>query len=259
MPITGFGTYMLRDGTETINSVKHALKLGVRLIDTAAYYQNEVSVGKAVKESGLRRDKFFICTKLWNDDQKNNQQEKAFHESLEKLDVDYIDLYLIHWPVTGVRMESWKILEGLYEQGLIKSIGVSNYTIKHLKELLDDCKIKPIVNQVEFSPYLNQKELYEFCLENEIQLMAYASLTRGKKFNDKKLIDIAKNYGKTPAQTLLRWAIQKQIVIIPKSAKNERINENYDIFEFRLTEEDMVEMGEWDIGFRTTFDPKEIP
>ena len=256
IPIIGLGVYQSNPGMETENAVLEALRLGYRHIDTAAIYRNEESVGNAIKKSKIPREEIFITTKLANQD--HSDTLKAFNESLKKLQLDYIDLYLIHWPAEQ-RLNSWKILEKIYESGNAKSIGVSNFTIKHLKQLLEIAKVIPVINQVEFSPYLYQKELLDFCNENKIQLEAYSPLTRGHKLNDKKLIDIANNYNKTPAQILLRWSIQHNIVVIPKSTKKERIKENFDVFNFSIKKEDMKKLDDFNENFRTCWDPSNIP
>lgn len=257
IPILGLGTWQLADGRETENAVSYAFEAGYRHIDTAAVYGNEESVGRAIKKSKIPRDELFITTKLWNAD--HNNPVRACNESLKRLQLDYIDLYLIHWPVEKIRNATWKIMEQLYKDGKCKAIGVSNYTIRHLKELLKIAKIVPVVNQVEFNPYLYQKELLEFCKSKNIQLEAYSPLSRGKKLNELKLISIAGKYSKTPAQIMLRWALQHDIVVIPKSKSKERIYENADIFDFSISKEDMKTLDDFNEDFRVTWDPSEIP
>ncbi len=256
IPILGLGVYQSHPGIETENAVLEALKLGYRHIDTAAIYRNEESVGKAIKKSKVPREEIFITTKLANQD--HSDPLKTFNDSLKKLDLDYVDLYLVHWPVEQ-RLNSWKVLEEIYKSGKAKSIGVSNFTIRHLKELLKVTKVIPVINQVEFSPYLYQKELLDFCNENKIQLEAYSPLTRGHKLNDKKLIDIAKKYNKTSAQILIKWELQHNIVVIPKSTKKERIKENFDVFNFNIEKEDMNKLDNFNENFRTCWDPSNIP
>ena len=256
IPILGLGVYQANPGKETENAVLNALQTGYRHIDTAAVYNNEEAVGIAIKESKISREEIFVTTKLWNAG--HSDPLKAFNESLRKLDLDYVDLYLIHWPVEQ-RLNSWKILEEIYKSGKAKSIGVSNFTIKHLKELLKVAKIIPVINQVEFSPYLYQKELLNFCNENKIQLEAYSPLTKGHKLNDKKLIDLAKKYNKTSAQILIKWELQHKIVAIPKSTKEFRIKENFDVFNFNIEKEDMNKLDNFNENFRTCWDPSNIP
>jgi len=255
IPVLGLGTYLTKAGKETINAVRYALDIGYRHIDTAALYVNEKDVGLAVKQSGIAREEIFITTKVWNSDHGYNKTIKAFDESLRKLDSEYIDLYLIHWPVPELRSETWKALEKIYGDGKAKAIGVSNYTIHHLEELLKSCEIVPAVNQVELSPYLQQPELMKYCKEKGIIVEAYSPLTRGKKFNDKRLINLAIKYSKSPAQILIHWALQYETVVLPKSAHQERINENADVFDFEISNEDMDYLKSFDEDFRIAWDP----
>lgn len=255
IPYLGLGTYTLSPGSETQSAVRWALEEGYRLIDTAQFYKNEVEVGKAIKESSVPREEIFVTTKLWNGDHGYDKALKSFDESLEKLDVDYIDLFLIHWPVHEKRLDSWRALEKLKNEGRAKSIGVSNYTEDHLKEIFDSSDTIPAVNQVEFSPFLYQKELLEFCRENNIQLESYSPLTQGRKLNDKVLKQIADNYNKTPAQILIRWQLQHKIVVIPKSSKKERIQENADVFDFEISKEDMDVLDSNSDSKRFSWDP----
>jgi len=198
MPWLGLGVYKSKEGGEVEHAVKTALKIGYRSIDTASLYENERGVGQAIKESGIPREEIFVTTKVWNDQQGYDSTLRAFEESREKLGLDYIDLYLIHWPVPGKFKETWKALEKLYRDGLVRAIGVSNFQVHHLHDLLNDCEIKPAVNQVEFHPYLTQKELLAFCKENNIQMEAWAPLMRGKVFQEPVIQEIAAKYGKNP-------------------------------------------------------------
>lgn len=258
IPYLGFGLYLTEPGKEAQKAVHFALNAGYRHIDTAKFYNNENDVAKAIKESRISRENIFITTKLWNDDQGYERTFKAFEKSLKELETGYIDLYLLHWPVPGKRLESWKALEKLYKEGKIKSIGVSNFTIKHLKEFLDNCEIIPAVNQVEFSPYLYQKELLEFCNQNNIQLEAYSPLTRARKLNDKRLIQIAEAYSKTPAQILIRWALEHEVVVLPKSSHEARIKENADVFDFQISEDDMNTLDSMSENLRVAWDPTNL-
>lgn len=255
IPQFGLGVYLTKSGTECVNAVTWALEAGYRHIDTAKIYGNEREVGEAVRQSGIKRDELFITTKLWNDDHGYESALKAFDKSLKTLDTDYIDLYLIHWPVKDKRKDSWKALEKIYESGYCKSIGVSNYMISHLNELFSYANIIPVINQVEFSPYNYQKELLEFCIKNKIILEAYSPLTRMKKHDDPKVLSIAKKHNKTVAQVLIRWAIEQEIVVIPKSAHKERIIENANVSDFELDEFDMKILDNLDEGFRVSWDP----
>jgi diketogulonate reductase-like aldo/keto reductase len=238
MPLLGFGTYQIPDGETTYNSVLFALKAGYRHIDTAKFYGNEVSVGKAIRDSGIPRKDIFVTTKLWPTDAIN--AEKAFEKSFKKLDIGYIDLYLLHWPLPGMVKKSWRKLEKIYKNSdRVKAIGVSNHSISQIKSILSIASVKPVVNQIKCSPYNYDSAMYKFCKENSIVMEAYSPLTQGKKLGDEKLTTIAKKYNKSPAQILLRWCVQKGIVAIPKSTHENRVKENADIFDFEISEEDI--------------------
>jgi len=258
LPYLGLGVYLLSSGYEANEALIYALEIGYRLIDTASYYGNEYDIGKAVRESSIPREQIIVTTKLWNSDHGYDNAIKAYNESLKTLGLDYIDLYLIHWPVEGLRQDSWRALEKLYEEGKCRAIGVSNYTIKHLQELLDQSKTVPAVNQVEFSPFLYQEELLKFCKEHGIQLEAYSPLTRGNKFSHKTVMRLAQKYQKTPAQILLRWALEHGVVVIPKSANEKRIWENANIFNFSLDENDMQLLNNLNENYRVSWDPTYI-
>ena len=259
MPIFGLGTYQTRPGKETKDAVLSALEIGYRLIDTAAMYENEKAVGEAVRESGIPRDEVFVTTKLWNADHGYNRAITAFEKSLRRLGLSYIDLYLIHFPVERLRNESWRALETLLEGGKCRAIGVSNYMIWHLEELLKNSSTIPAVNQVEFNPYLYLKDLQEFCNSHKIVLESYSPLTKGYKLNDPKLAEIGSKYSKTPAQILIRWALQKGVVVIPKSSRKERIKENAAVFDFEITPEDMKLFDSFNQNLRTSWDPSTVP
>lgn len=240
MPWLGLGVYKVQEGDEVIRSVRTALEVGYRHIDTAAFYQNEEGVGQAIRESGIPRDEIFVTTKVWNSDQGYESTLKAFDTSLKKLGFDYIDLYLVHWPVKGKYKETYKALEKLYKDGFVRAIGVSNFQIHHLEDILADCEIKPMVNQVEFHPRLTQKPLLSFCKQHDIQLEAWSPLMRGGDLlNEPTLVNIAQKYGKTSAQVILRWDLQHEVVTILKSVTPERIAQNANIFDFTLTKEEM--------------------
>ena len=259
MPVFGLGTYQTRPGKETKDAVLYALEIGYRLIDTAAMYENEKEVGEAVRQSGIPREEIFVTTKLWNADHGYNRAVTAFEQSLRKLGLSYIDLYLIHFPVEGLRNESWRALETLLEGGKCRAIGVSNYMIWHLEELLKNSSTIPAVNQVEFNPYLYLKDLQEFCNSHKIVLESYSPLTKGYKLNDPKLAEIGSKYSKTPAQILIRWALQKGVVVIPKSSRKERIKENAAVFDFEITPEDMKLFDSFNQNLRTSWDPSTVP
>ena len=258
IPQFGLGVYLTKSGTECINAVTWALEAGYRHIDTAKSYHNEKEVGEAVRDSGIKREEIFITTKLWNNDHGYETTLKAFDTSLKTLDTKYIDLYLIHWPVKDKRKDSWKAFEKIYESGYCRSIGVSNYMINHLEELFSYANVIPVMNQVEFSPYNYQKDLLDVCNKNKIILEAYSPLTRMEKLTDTKLVAIAKKHSKTAAQVLIRWAIEHDLVVIPKSARKKRIIENADIFNFSLDESDMKILDGLDEGFRVAWDPTKI-
>ncbi|MBT2757006.1 aldo/keto reductase [Mesobacillus foraminis] len=239
MPWVGLGVFKVTDGDEVIQSVKAAIKNGYTSIDTAAIYKNEEGVGQAIKESGVPREELFITSKLWNSEQGYESTLKAFETSMEKLGLDYLDLYLIHWPGKDKYKETWKAFEKLYKEGRIRAIGVSNFQIHHLEDLIASAEIKPMVNQVEFHPHLTQKHLKAYCEKEGIQLEAWSPLKQGQLLNEPVLQEIAEKYNKSVAQVILRWDIQQGVVTIPKSVKEHRIIENADIFDFELTAEEM--------------------
>jgi len=259
MPVFGLGTYNSTGGRRIVEVFKYALDIGYRHIDTASFYGNEKEVGNAVRKSGIPREDVFITTKLWNTDHGYEKALSAFERSLRLLGLSYIDLYLIHWPVEGLRNESWKALERLLEEGKCRAIGVSNYMLWHLKELFTYADIIPAVNQVEFSPYLYQKDLLEFCCSHGIRLEAYSPLTKGRMLGDTKLMEIGDGYGMSPAQTLIRWALQKDVIVIPKSSRKERILENSKVFDFTISEKDMQSLDSFNRDLRTSWDPTSIP
>lgn len=258
MPWVGLGVFKVENGEEVINAVKAAIKTGYRSIDTAAIYQNEEGVGQAIKESGIPREELFVTTKVWNSEQGYESTLHAFDESLQKLGLDYLDLYLVHWPVVGKYKETWKALETLYKDGRVRAIGVSNFKVHHLKDILADCEIKPMVNQVEFHPLLTQIELRQFCKENNIQLEAWSPLMQGQLLDHELIVEIGKKYNKTPAQIILRWDIQSEVITIPKSVKEQRIIENAQIFDFELDLVDMEKINGLNLNKRIGPDPDHI-
>nr|WP_318184130.1 aldo/keto reductase [Metabacillus idriensis] len=239
MPWFGLGVFKVEDGDEVVNSVKWAIEAGYKSIDTAAAYKNEEGVGQALKESGVPREELFITTKVWNADQGYESTLKAFNDSMTKLGLEYLDLYLVHWPVKGKYKETWKALETLYKEGKVKAIGVSNFQIHHLEDVIADAEIVPMVNQVEYHPRLTQKELQAFCKQHNIQLEAWSPLMQGKLLDDKTLSEIAEKHGKSVAQVILRWDLQNEVVTIPKSVKEHRIYDNATIFDFELSQKEM--------------------
>lgn len=255
MPGFGLGVYKVEDGDTVIHAVSSALKNGYLHIDTATIYDNEKGVGQAVKDSGIPREEIFITSKVWNDDQGYESTLKAFEETLEKLGTDYLDLYLIHWPVSGKYKDTYRALEKLYEEGKVRAIGVSNFHVHHLEDLMEDCTITPMVDQVEFHPHLTQSDLRKFCQDNNIQFEAWSPLKKGRLFEDPTLMEIAEAHGKTAAQVMLRWDIQHGVVTIPKSIREKRIVENADVFDFSLTDEEMKRIDGMNKDERTGSNP----
>ena len=281
IPQLGLGVWQVRAGATCEAAVLAALEAGYRLIDTAAMYGNEENVGAAIRKSGIPRESIFVTTKLWNSDHGN--PERALDTSLRKLKMDYVDLYLIHYPVRE-RRQSWRALEALQAEGKARSIGVSNFTIRHLTDLLAQTKTVPAVNQVEFHPYLYQRDLLDYCAGKNIVVEAYSPLTKGDRLKDSKLVAVAKKYSagepqqarsrsrlplvdrllprsqtKSTAQILIRWALQHGLVVIPKSANRTRICENADVFDFEISAEDMRLLDGFNENLRTCWDPTNAP
>ena len=242
IPWVGLGVFQTEPGKTAEQAVRWALELGYRHIDTAAYYANETDVGKAVKASGIDRDEIFVTTKVWISDMGYESTLAAFDTSRKKLDVDVIDLYLVHWPAKGKYLDTWKALEKLYGDGKIRAIGVSNFLVHHLEELIDQFDVVPTVNQVEFHPFLLQPELLDFDREHGIRHEAWSPMTRGQRLDDPAITEIAQKYSRSNAQVLLRWDLQLGVVTIPKSIHRERIEENSQLFDFELADEDMEKL-----------------
>lgn len=249
MPVFGLGTWAL-NGRRGYQAILWALEAGYRLLDTAEGYGNEKRVGLAIKDSGIPREEIFITTKVFTTSQGFENTLKAFEESLGRLNVLYIDLYLIHEPVSNLRLDTWKALEKLLDLGKTRAVGVSNYTIRHLTEQLDHFSIIPAVNQVEFSPFLYQKDLLDFCKSHDIVLEGYSPLTKANKLNSQTLIEIGKKYGKSPAQILIRWGLQHEVIQIPRSGNKDHIYENADAFDFQITDDDMRTLDSLNEDFR---------
>ncbi|MBD3377125.1 aldo/keto reductase [candidate division KSB1 bacterium] len=239
MPWLGLGVFMANEGKEVEQAVNWALDAGYTAIDTAAIYGNEKGVGKAIKESGVARKELFVTTKIWNNDLREQNVLGAFETSLQRLDMDYVDLLLIHWPVAGHFVKAWNVFEEIYDSGRAKAIGVSNFHQHHLETLLEQAEITPAVNQVEFHPYLVQKDLVHFCREKAIQFQAWSPLMKGDFINIDSLKKLAKKVDKTPAQIVLRWHYQHRIITIPKSVHKNRIAENMQVFDFELNDQEM--------------------
>ena len=266
IPSIGFGTYRTQPGTETEQSVREALKAGYRSIDCAAIYRNEASVGLALKESGITRDEMFVTSKLWNDEKGYDPTMNAFEKTLQDLKLDYLDLYLIHWPIAKAskdkwqeaNRETWRAFEEMYAAGKIRAIGVSNFRPHHLNPLMEQAEIQPMVNQIEFHPGFLQEETVRFSREHGLCLEAWAPLSNGGIFRDETLIALAEKYGKTVAQITLRWIHQKGFVVLPKSVTPARMVENLDIFDFEISEDDsMIIDSVADCGY-SGFDPDDL-
>ena len=256
MPWFGLGVFQIDTDAETEAVVRTAIDHGYRSIDTASLYRNERGVGRALRTCGVARDQLFVTTKVWNDDMRRGRVEAAFEESLKKLGLDYIDLYLLHWPIKGHIVDAWQVLEKLQRAGRVRAIGVSNYLIPHLEELLPRAEIVPAVNQIEFHPYLQSRPLVEYCRSKGIQVEAWSPLMQaGAVLRDPVLGSIAEKHGKTPAQAILRWDVQGGVVTIPKSIRAARIVSNADIFDFELTETEMAAIAALDRNQRHGADP----
>jgi len=258
MPILGLGVYQSPPGRVTRNAVNFALRVGYRHVDTARIYGNEADVGEAVRESGVPRGDLFIATKLWNSDQGYDSTLRACEASLKRLGLDYLDLYLVHFPVPDVRKESWRAMETLLKKGRCRAIGVSNFTIRHLEELIEASHVIPSVNQVELHPFLYQKELLKYCQDRGIQVEAYSPLARGERLQDPRIASLATKYSKSPAQLMIRWGIEHGLVVIPKSTRGERIRENSQVFDFDISDDDMRSLDSLNEDLRLNWDPTNV-
>jgi diketogulonate reductase-like aldo/keto reductase len=250
MPWLGLGVHRVSDGQEVEQAVRNALQIGYRSIDTASVYGNERGVGEAMRESGVPREDIFLTTKVWNDAQRERRVLVAFEESLERLGADYVDLYLVHWPVVGRSQETWQVMEEIYQSGRAKAIGVSNYLVHHLDDLLPNTQTVPTVNQIEFHPCLVQPDLLAYCQDHKIQVQAWSPLMVGQILSEPAVQKLADKHQKTPAQIVLRWDLQHQEVTIPKSVHANRLAENTQIFDFELSEADMNTLDALDEGKR---------
>ncbi len=258
IPPIGFGTWRIKDETECVNAVTTALQVGYRHVDTAQIYGNESFVGKALKKSDVPRDEVFVTTKIWNDNMWWTDLVDSFEQSLKNLQTDYVDLLLMHFPVTELRRPAWRLMEQIAQSGKAKAIGVSNYTIAHLEELLRESSIKPAVNQVELHVYLQQPELVDFCKKHKIVVEAYSPLAHGYGIDHITLRKIGKKHGKTPAQIMLRWTVERGTLPLPKSVHSDRIAENFAIFDFALDKADMEELAKLEQDYRTAWDPTHV-
>lgn len=260
MPQLGFGVWQVEDNQAT-DAVAKALEVGYTSIDTAMIYKNEKGVGKALQQSSVPREELFITTKVWNTDQGYENTLRAFDESLERLGLDYVDLYLIHWPTPEYDqyVDTYKALEKLYKDGRVKAIGVCNFDIEHLERILNECEIKPVLNQVECHPYLIQSELKEFCAKHDIFVEAWSPLQQGGEvLKNESVMKIAETHGKTPAQVVLRWHLQNNTIVIPKSVTPSRIEENFNVFDFELSTNEMEEINQLNRNERKGPKPSEM-
>ncbi len=261
MPTLGLGTFKAENGTSCYDAVLHALKVGYRHIDTAMGYGNEESVGKAIKDSGIKRDEIFVTTKLYPSQIGYKSAKINLEKSLKRLGLSYVDLYLIHWPSSNllVNTHTWQAFEELYKEGKTRAIGVSNFNIYHLEHLLASCEIKPMVDQVELHPYLTQIPLSKYLAKENICVESYGPFAKGNVFTDDLLKELASRYNKSVANIVTRWGLQKGIIMIPKSVTLERIESNFDVFSFSLTDEEICQIDNLNLGKRLYTDPDNCP
>ena len=258
IPTLGLGLWKVKNEQECVQTVTWGLAAGYRHFDTAQIYGNEAYLGKALQAASLEREALFITTKIWNENQFWDNLIPSFEESLQRLHMDYVDLLLLHFPVTELRRPAWKQMEKLAQSGRTRAIGVSNYTIRHLEELLSECAIKPAVNQVELHVYLQQPELVQFCKGHDIVVEAYSPLAHGYGLDNSTLVEVGKKHGKSPTQVMIRWCLEKGAVPLPKSVHEDRIKENIAVFDFELDAEDMTKLATLDRDYRTCWDPTHV-
>jgi diketogulonate reductase-like aldo/keto reductase len=255
MPRLGLGVYKMTNPEESVRAMTTALQIGYRAIDTASLYGNEKEVGESVRTSGIKREDIFVTTKVWNSDQGYDQTLRAFETSLENLGFSYLDLYLTHWPVTETFKDTYRAIERLYDEKLIRATGVSNHQQHHLEDIFVKANVKPMVNQIELSPRLIQYDLRSFCTDNQIAVTSWSPLARGGLLDEPSLVRMGNKYGKTPAQIIIRWHLQHGLIVIPKSVTPERIVSNADVYGFVLSFEDMKNIDSLNLNARTGADP----
>lgn len=258
MPQLGLGVYKMTDSQQTVEAITYAIETGYRAIDTAAIYNNERETGEAVRHSSVPREKLFITSKVWNTDQGYDETLRAFETSLEKLGFDYLDLYLTHWPVPEKYAETYKAIERLYDEKLIRATGVSNHHAHHLEKILVKANVAPMVNQIELHPRLTQESLRDFCKDNGIAVTSWSPIARGQLLVEPTLLQIGEKYGKTPAQVIIRWHLQNDLIVIPKSVTPERIKENSEVADFELSFSDMESVNALNRNERTGTDPESL-
>ncbi|MBL8680457.1 MAG: aldo/keto reductase [Myxococcales bacterium] len=259
IPSVGLGVFRTPSGAETRRVVREALACGYRHVDTARIYGNEADVAEGIRESGLARSEVFVTTKIWNDDHGYDATLRAAERSLERMRFDYVDLLLLHWPVVNKRLDSWRALERLLSERRARAIGVSNYMEHHVRELLAKCEEPPSVNQVEASPFLQHRGLRALCDEHGIVVEAYSPLTKGVRLGHPVVVRIATERGRTAAQVLLRWGLQRGFVVLPKSTRSARLVENFAVFDFALSEDEMTALDGLEEGLVTGWDPRAAP
>lgn len=259
IPQVGLGLWKVKDAQQCRDAVLWGLESGYTHFDSAQIYGNEEYLGDALQEAGVKRSDVFITTKIWNGNQPEDKLDKSFGDSLDRLETNYVDLLLLHYPVPDIRQSAWPIMEEIHRAGRAKAIGVSNYTVRHLQELLETCSVKPAVNQVEIHVYLQQPELVDFCKQNDILVEAYSPLAHANEMDNEALQRISIKHGKTAAQIMLRWCIEQGMVPLPKSVHKERLIENLAIFDFELDTDDHAEILKLDRNMRTAWDPSEEP
>lgn len=257
MPILGLGLYKAADA-DAENAISTAATLGYHLFDTASSYKNEEAVGRGIAKCGLPREEVFVTTKIWNNAQRIGNVEGAFRRSLERLDLDYVDLYLIHWPVPGCYLDTWKVMEEIYHSGMARAIGVSNFNEYELSDLMEHCEVVPAVNQIEYHPLFNQDSIRRFCQQNGIAVQAYAPLARGAYLDSPILQRIAEKYNRSTAQVGLRWILQKGLCVIPKSIHVDRLLENSQIFDFELDDMEMAAIDGLNENYRAANIPEDL-